>query len=126
MEPTAQRDPAGPADRVLPLDARGAPRRAWEAPTVAAVLVLNVLDAGFTLGWLRRGEATEANPLFEELASQRPWRFVLVKVALVALGLVILYRYRHVKLARGSLVLALVVYLGLFAYHLGALVTHGL
>lgn len=83
-----------------------------------AILVLgcNALDAAFTLCAIDFGDATEANPLMAVLLCRGPLQFVLVKHALVSLGLVLLWRLRTRPLARHGARLALAVYPLLVCY----------
>jgi len=58
----------------------------WLRGITAAIILLNLVDALFTMTWLDLGLATEANPLMEVLTSWGPVPFVLGKVLLVSLG----------------------------------------
>ena len=60
---------------------------------ISVTLVLNVLDAIFTLNWVQRGQAQEANPLMDIIISN-PVLFVCVKMSLVNLGCYLLWQ-RH-------------------------------
>ena len=79
----------------------------------AAVLLLNVSDALFTLFWVRWGMATETNPAMADLVTV-PAIFVATKMALVCLGLSLLVIRRRHWLAATGLMVALVVYMLLF------------
>ena len=64
------------------------------------VLVINILDAAFTSLWVASGVATEGNPVMAAALSHGFGPFVLGKVALVGLGVALLYRHRHERFAR--------------------------
>ena len=76
----------------------------WQSSDVGSLLglvfIFNALDAIATLAWIFKGTATEANPLMEWLISLHPVVFVVFKLTLVGLGSVLLYRFRHNRLAR--------------------------
>lgn len=86
--------PLGPA----PLTIGSDQHYRWLESIVKNVLVLNLLDAVFTLWWVGNGLATEANALLEDLV-ERPLLFVLAKLALVSLGSIFLWRLRRRPLA---------------------------
>ena len=85
---------------------------------VKAILVLNLLDAVFTLVWVRSGAAVEKNRLLAELIDHYPVVFVLVKFALVSFGSYLLWRYRHRASAVIGLFLIFLAYYFLLLYHL--------
>jgi hypothetical protein len=93
----------------------------WLQGVVRAVLALNVADAVFTLLWIRGGLASEANPVLRELAHGHPFLFVAVKLALVGLASLLLWRQRHRPLAVIAIFVAFLVYYGLLLAHLGFL-----
>ena len=86
---------------------------------VVALVVLNLLDAVFTLVWVEAGIAKEANLLLEGILSQSAIGFMLVKMALVSLGVLLLWRHRDRRLAVAGLALACFAYSSLLVYHLG-------
>ncbi len=90
----------------------------WLYGIVKAVLVLNLLDALFTLWWVRTGLAVEANALFADLVSERPIMFVLAKLGLVSLGSIVLWLRRHHPLAVIAIFGAFLVYYLVLLYHL--------
>ncbi len=76
-----------------------------------AIVVFNLFDALLSLAWISAGRATEANPLMKGLAESRPVLFVGVKLALVSLGGVVLWRHQKRPSAlAGTLVLFFVFY----------------
>ena len=102
-----------------PLDV-GTPRHfRWLAWLIGAVLVLNLLDAGFTLLWVRADLADESNPLIQQLVEQHPVLFVAAKMALVGLGSTLLWLSRHRPAAVVGIFAVFLVYYALLLYHLG-------
>ena len=99
--------------------------RSFEAG-LAALLVLNLFDALFTLGWVHAGLATEANPMMAQAMDSGPGLFVLSKVALVGLAVALLYRQRHVESARMALVPLCALYSLVGGGHLGFALLKGL
>lgn len=101
----------------------------WEEKTtfsmmwimLGLVIVLNVLDALFTVFWVEARLATEANPLMAVLLESSPVLFVLGKSALVGAGCVLLWGYRHTRMAFVATAGVSLLYLFLFCYHLLAL-----
>jgi cytochrome bd-type quinol oxidase subunit 2 len=87
------------------------------------LLILNVLDAAFTLAWTTAGMAREANPLMVEVLGHSPVLFMVAKLALVSLGVFLLVRLRgrSRRLAVASMVACGCVYAGIFVYHVSAL-----
>jgi len=86
---------------------------------VVALLLLNLLDAVFTLVWIEAGIAEEANLLLEGILSRSAVGFMLVKMALVSLGVALLWRHRDRRLAVAGLSTACLAYNTLLIYHLG-------
>lgn len=90
----------------------------WLQGIVKAVLVLNLLDALFTLVWVRSGLAREANPLIDQLVNENAVGFVLVKLGLVGLGSWLLWHRRERPVAVIAIVAAFLVYYLVLLYHL--------
>lgn len=88
---------------------------------VKAILVLNLLDAIFTLFWVQAGLAREANPFLRDLVASSPVAFVVVKLGLVGLGSSMLWRHRERPLAVIAIFSLFVVYYALLLWHLGFL-----
>jgi len=84
----------------------------------AAVLVLNLADALFTLIYLQAGLAAESNPVMQGALVGGPIGFMAVKLALVSLGVLLLVRLRQRPFATVGLIGAAVAYSTLFVYHL--------
>lgn len=93
----------------------------WLKGIVLAILILNVLDAVLTIAWISAGVAEEANPLLADLAHGAPWTFFLVKMALVGLGSLLLWRLRKRPAAVVSIFVGFLAYYFLLLYHLSAL-----
>lgn len=64
----------------------------WLDVLVATTFTLNILDAILTIVWVLSKSATEGNPVMDHLLQKDPLLFLLTKVALVALGLLLLWR----------------------------------
>lgn len=110
VRPSSQRAPRLPV---------GTPEQfRWLQGIVKAVLILNLLDALFTLVWVRSGLAREANPLIDQLASENAVGFVLVKLGLVGLGSWLLWHRRQRPVAVVAIVMAFLVYYLVLLYHL--------
>ena len=84
----------------------------------AAIIVINLLDAAFTLVWTLSGMATEANPLMDVQLAYGPMRFMITKLTLVSLGLLLLWRLRGSPLARIAILGSAAAYVLLLTYHL--------
>ena len=93
----------------------------WLHGIVKVVLVLNVLDALFTLVWVYAGLARESNPLLTDILRDHPVLFAVTKIALVGLGSVLLWRNRDRPLAVVGIVLVFMAYYLIFLYHVGYL-----
>jgi len=81
------------------------------------LFVLNWLDAQLTLLWVHLNVATEGNALMARLLRQGDLPFLGFKLAIGAFAATVLYRCRHLPLARRGLTIALGVYLGLMLVH---------
>jgi len=90
----------------------------WLQNIVKAVLILNLLDAVFTLVWLQFGLAEEANAFIRDLAHTNALGFVLAKISLVSLGSLLLWRYRARPLAVVAIFAAFLVYYLILLQHL--------
>jgi hypothetical protein len=82
----------------------------WLKGILVAILSLNVIDAAVTLFWVSTGRASEANPLMAPLLDVNAVVFVLVKLGLVMLGVLLLWRLRRRPLAVVGIILVFVVY----------------
>lgn len=90
----------------------------WLLSILKAVLLLNLLDAIFTLWWVGTGVAVEANALLRDLVVYHPVRFVLAKLGLVSLGSLLLWRLRQHPLAVIAIFGAFLVYYLVVLHHL--------
>lgn len=88
----------------------------------ALVLVLNLLDAIFTMIHVASGKATEANPLMAGVLANSTVLFVATKLALVSLGLSLLWRLRARLSAVAGLIISVATYACINFYHVAALV----
>ncbi len=103
---------------VQPQNLRWAPWRVPGFGIALAILILNLLDALFTLAFLQLGLAEEANPLMSLVYRSSPLGFVLVKLAMVQLGVMILQMNHRVRLAQYALNAGVTIYVCIVAYHL--------
>jgi hypothetical protein len=90
----------------------------WLDGIVKTVLVLNLLDAIFTLVWVRAGLAREANVLLRNLVNEHAVLFVVVKLSLVGLGSWILWRRRTHAAAVVAIFAVFLAYYVILLYHL--------
>lgn len=90
----------------------------WLKGIVAAVIILNAIDAILTIIWIWLDKAIEANPLMANLVHNDPVLFVVVKMALVGLGTFFLWRMRRHKFAVITIFGVFLVYYWLLLYHL--------
>jgi hypothetical protein len=90
----------------------------WLTGIVIAVLVLNLLDALFTLVWVRAGLAVEANSLMRDLVENNAFLFVATKLVLVSLGSLLLWRQRTHPIAVVAIFGVFLAYYLVLLYHL--------
>lgn len=90
----------------------------WLQGIVKTVLVLNLLDALFTLVWVRSGLAHEANTLLDELVNEHAVGFVVIKLGLVSLGSWLLWNRRERPLAVVAIFAAFLIYYLVLLYHI--------
>jgi hypothetical protein len=95
----------------------------WLKGIIGATLILNLLDAIFTIIVVVSKRAREANPLMADLL-ESPWLFMFVKLGLVSLGSYLLWRLRKRKLAVLAIFVAFMVYYFVLLYHLNAMDLH--
>ena len=97
----------------------GTPRQfRWLDGIVRTVLVLNLLDALFTLVWVRAGLAREANALMQDLVNEHAVLFVVTKLGLVSLGSLVLWWRRTHAAAVVAIFSAFLAYYLVLLYHL--------
>ncbi|MFT7516852.1 MAG: hypothetical protein ACI84O_000637 [Myxococcota bacterium] len=89
----------------------------WTWIVLTSFLMLNLLDAHFTLIYLQRG-GEEANPVAVGLLASGMWSFIGVKAFGVGLGAVIFCILNDFKNAKIGVFAALVFYQLLLVYHI--------
>jgi hypothetical protein len=82
----------------------------WLEYIAAAAFILCVLDGIMTVIWVLTEHAEEANPMMDHLLNMHPLLFMVVKMTLTALGIVLLWRYRHNRLAVVGIFAAFIIY----------------
>ena len=88
----------------------------------SAIVILNLLDALFTLVYIAAGVATEANPVMAFFLGIGEPVFILAKMFMVGVGVTFLARLAVTRrLAAAGLVVTAACYLLLLGYHLSAL-----
>ncbi len=90
----------------------------WLGGIVKALQILNLLDAVFTLFWVSTGLAKETNVLLQNLVSEDPVLFVVVKISLVSLGSFLLRSRRTRPTAVIALIFVFIVYYYVLLVHL--------
>jgi hypothetical protein len=90
----------------------------WLNGIVRALIVFNLLDAIFTLFWVRAGLAREANAAMRMLVNEYSVLFVLAKLALFSLSSMLLWRLRNHATAVIALFVAFVLYYLVLLHHL--------
>jgi hypothetical protein len=96
------------------------PTRPWLRLVAGVLIVLNLVDAIFTLVYTEGGVATEANPLMATALGASPIAFMLAKLALVSFGVLVLWRLRYRRSAAVGLVGAATAYAWLVVHHVTA------
>jgi hypothetical protein len=81
------------------------------------LFTLNLLDAIFTIYWVRNGFASEGNQLMAGLLDMGNTPFLLVKILMGGLTAVVLARWGNLKIAKLGLAIALGVYVSLMFVH---------
>jgi len=79
---------------------------------------LNLLDALFTIVWVRSGVATEGNQLMAALLEIGNGPFLGVKIAVGLVAAFVVIKWGSRPVARYGLAVALAVYIGLMGVHL--------
>jgi hypothetical protein len=82
------------------------------------VLLLNLLDGVFTLIWVEYFGAGEKNIMMSDLVHSSAVMFMLVKITLVSLGILFLWRNRNNSLAVIALFFAFFTYYLVLLFHL--------
>jgi len=92
----------------------------WVLASFFLLLGLSILDAWFTLDLLKRGEATEANPMMRAALRLGDHAFVLIKTVVTALAVGFLCLHKNWFLGRACVISALLGYAALTFFHLWA------
>ncbi len=91
---------------------------------LAFTFILNAIDGVLTVAWIVSGKAEEANPIMDHLLDVDPTVFMAVKLVLVALGSVLLWKLRHRRGAVISIFALFLIYYAVLVYHANALAEH--
>jgi len=81
------------------------------------LFTLNLFDALLTIYWVRNGFATEGNQLMASLLDMGNTPFLTVKIMVGVLAVIVLSRWKSLKLAQYGLTVTLAIYLGLMGIH---------
>jgi hypothetical protein len=92
----------------------------WLRRIASVIVVLNLVDAIFTLLYTSGHLAREGNPLMQGVLAASPVMFMITKLSLVSLCVFMLWRYGHRFTAVIGLIGATVMYVILIGYHLTA------
>ena len=92
----------------------------WLRGMVIALVMLNAIDGVLTIVWIETGRFTEANPLMDLLLTNDPVLFISVKMLLVCLGIVLLWRCRDSGLAVISIFFCFTAYCYVLTFHFDA------
>jgi hypothetical protein len=90
----------------------------WLQGIIKWILVLNLLDGVLTLVWVQYFYAEEFNVMLRDLAHGDLVLFMVVKLTLVSLGSLFLWRNRNHPFAVVAIFLAFFVYYLVLLYHL--------
>ena len=90
----------------------------WLEGIIKAVIILNLLDALFTLFWVKSGIVKEKNILLSDLITNHPMIFIAVKITLVSCGSILLWSFRKRILAVIGIFVVFVTYYLILLYHL--------
>ncbi|MGD2123668.1 MAG: DUF5658 family protein [Gemmatimonadota bacterium] len=90
----------------------------WLYSIAKWVLLLNLLDGVFTLIWVEHFGATEKNIMMSDLVHSSALMFMLVKLTLVSLGVLFLWRNRSNPLAVICLFVSFFTYYLVLLFHI--------
>lgn len=85
---------------------------------LSSVVILNAVDALFTVFWVEVGLAVEANPLMEVVMNQSPVLFALAKITLVNASVFLLWRIDQRRSIRSVAAFCAAVYYCILLFHL--------
>jgi len=80
------------------------------------VLILNIFDAVLTSFVVSNALAIEMNPLMGAVLELGIAPFIFVKIGIIILSLIVLWKYRHIRLAKIGTSVCLFVYILLVCY----------
>ncbi len=110
--------PTTAAQLVFPPTFENAPLFSWLDFMLKSVLILNLLDGILTLAWVKNGFAEEANLFLRGLVHNSPVGFILVKISLVSICSLVLWKNRKHPFAVKGLFLVFTIYSAIFLYHM--------
>jgi hypothetical protein len=87
----------------------------------SAVVILNLLDAIFTVVYTSTGAATESNPMMRGVLASSPVVFMIAKLTLVSLCVFLLWRLGSRLAAGVALLGATAMYAIIIGYHISAM-----
>ena len=87
-----------------------------------SIFVMNIFDACFTLLWVDARLAIELNPLMNWLIEQSPGAFLFIKIFLVTLALMLIFKNRHKLISRALIVPVFAVYAWVSMIHINAII----
>ena len=90
----------------------------WLQIILGLTVVMNLMDAILTLVVVKAGLTVEANPLMADLLARSPLQFMVGKLALVSLGILLLWRWRHHVLSMVGSVCIFAVYSSIIVHHI--------
>ena len=93
--------------------------------TLGAILVMNLIDAVFTLIWVEGGFTDELNPIMVEALSMGPVVFMALKLTLVSLAVWLLWFRRRRRVARLLVPPLALVYCSVVGIHL-SMIAHAI
>lgn len=83
-----------------------------------SLFLLNFLDAGLTLYWIRNGMAEEANRIMQFFLEGGEGSFLVFKISMGLFAALCFYKWSHLRAAQLGLRLALGVYVVIMAIHI--------
>lgn len=85
---------------------------------LSVVVILNLLDALFTLLWVEAGLAVETNPLMEVVIGQSPVLFAIAKIVLVNASVLLLWRIEKQRSVVWVAAFCAAIYYCILLFHL--------
>ena len=84
---------------------------------ISCIIILNAVDAVFTVAWVESGLAVEANPVMAMAIAVSPVFFVLTKLVLVNVSVLLLWHLKKHSAAQAGAALCAGVYYALLLFH---------